>query len=928
MAESDKIKSSDIIQSNLFANTIKSADDLDKKLEDLEERLIKVAEASAEIAKESSKSFKNADDINKVTNAIKESSKASNIASDIQKERVKLDEKLKKINEISAEQLGDITEKITRLNAARSILIKKVSDASKATQEGNERAKEAIGLTREEEKELGELTKQLFIAQSEKTKLNKTNKEILKDGENLVDIYSRESKRLNELRKQYKALRLEEGKATKETSELLKEIKRLDKELKDVDAEVGQFQRSVGDYSKQALGASKASLGWAAALIGLNGGLGDLQKGLEANEEGSKDLNNITAQASAVFNTFANRAGQATSGLIDFFKQVTTGETNVFKFGSTLNKITQSFVGVFNAAGKAADAAGKASDESFNLDRELLSLNETLVILNGEFEKQSAIAGDSTRSFNDQQKAAELAQIANIKRLAIQEDIASRELKIIEDRIAGEEDERNLFALQSEASEKRIALQEVQNELNVATIDNEKILREIQRDRFERELDFAIDAFDTQKTINERQISDDRKTIEERQAILDETIRLTDSSFKSQKQLFAEFVNDKIDFDALVIESDEAKIRSTLRLLDLDDIELGRALEVIKERKIALQDLDDAEREIFEAREERRLVQIESINELEQLQLEAEINRLNALENQTNESINSRFDLQKRALEDEADFRIQTEKLTSEEIEVINQELSNNLIELERNKTKELKAIKQQQLEDEIAIQDARISTLKSLSELSKIIAGEDEEAQKAIIATQKAIAISEIAINLQREISAIKQRNADKENGKALTAAEITAAVATAAVGTSTVLAQGNFIEGTENVAESLKGNKVHNGVDGYNINVDGRERILNPSQNMKVGDLSNNQLADIAMMYNNGQLINPFTDIGVNIGKKDKQVDNTHLLVSEIKDLKNVISNKPVQQVNVDSFGNLVEVVYKNGVKDTYTYKSKKWL
>ncbi len=66
---------------------------------------------------------------------------------------------------------------------------------------------------------------------------------------------------------------------------------------------------------------------------------------------------------------------------------------------------------------------------------------------------------------------------------------------------------------------------------------------------------------------------------------------------------------DPQDFDALVAETDEAAIRRTLLKLELDNTELGRALEVIKERKIAIQDLEDAERDIFDAKLDRLITQ-------------------------------------------------------------------------------------------------------------------------------------------------------------------------------------------------------------------------------------------------------------------------------------------------------------------------------
>ena len=865
MAESDKIKSSDIIQKDLFKNTIESAEDLTKELEKLEGEFIKVAEAQSKVAKNSAKNIKTAEDLSNITKSINASAEARERANKIQTERIKLEERLKIANSTAIDQNTELKVQLQEQN--------------------------------------------------------KINKDLAKEKLGLISIYQKESKRLNDLRKQYKDLVLQNKGATKESGKLLKQIRDLDKELKDIDASVGQFQRSVGDYGKEAIGSTKATLALGAAVVGLNGDLGDLKTGLDANAEGSKDLNNLTEQASAIFGTFANRAGIAVSGLLDFAKQAASGNVNLFNFSSNLNKITNSFNGVVDASLKAADAAGKAADDSFDLNSELLSLNETLAILNGEFEKQSAIAGDSTRSFDDLQKAAEEAERVNIRRLAIQEDIATRELKIIEDRINAAEDDANVFALEVQASEKRIALQEVQNELNVATIDNEKILREIQRDRFERELDFAIDAFDAQKTINERQIADDRKTIEERQSIFDETVRLTQSSFESQKQLFAEFVNDKVDFDELAAETDEAQIRRTLRQLDLDDIELGRALEVIRERKIAIQDLDDAEREIADAREERLTTQLNSINELEQLQLQAEVDRLSNLV-QTEEVVNQRFEIEKRALEDEADFRIQTEKLTAEEIEVIRQELANEVVNIEQQKADDILAIQLRQQQEERAIQDAKIDNIKQLNELSKTLAGDNEDAQKALLAVQKSIAISEILINTERQISDIR---ADSQKTDQQKTTQVTQARVSSALSVATVLATQSAYDGVENTGAGGKGDDRG----GMLWMLHPEERVMTRKQNIKVGGLSNDELADMAMMYNKGQLINPMTDLALSVtNKQDKQVDKTHLVVNKLNSLQEAIENRPVQQVNVDSFGNLVEVVYRNGVRDTKTYKGKDWI
>ncbi len=293
--------------------------------------------------------------------------------------------------------------------------------------------------------------------------------------------------------------------------------------------------------------------------------------------------------------------------------------------------------------GGCGEDSGQASDEQFDLNRSSLALRESLELLNGEFERQSAIAGDGTRSFDEQEEAAIKAQRANVARLRIQEQIAEQELGIIQRRIDATEDDANRFALESEASEKRIELQALQNELTVAQIENEKILREISRDRFERDLDFAIDAFDAQKTVNERLIADDRKTLSERSAILDRTVELADSAFKNQIALTEGFLGQQTDLRKLVLEEDEEVIRERLKTLTADDIALGRILEIIRERKFVLQDIADLEREISDEVQNQLETRNQAINEIAELGVQAEIDRLNAIEQQTEASINKQF---------------------------------------------------------------------------------------------------------------------------------------------------------------------------------------------------------------------------------------------------------------------------------------------
>ena len=98
--------------------------------------------------------------------------------------------------------------------------------------------------------ELEKTTLQRKLGEEARKKDLAIQKQQAQENKKELDAYQQKSKRLNELRKTYKALATEQGLASKEVKALAKEVQALDKELKDIDASAGQFQRNVGNYPK------------------------------------------------------------------------------------------------------------------------------------------------------------------------------------------------------------------------------------------------------------------------------------------------------------------------------------------------------------------------------------------------------------------------------------------------------------------------------------------------------------------------------------------------------------------------------------------------------------------------------------------------------------------------------------------------------
>lgn len=162
----------------------------------------------------------------------------------------------------SASDFTDATEdqeaELEKLEKQLEKLIQANKDLQETDGKLAEQKKKAVKLAREEanlRKKLIELTDEQAVANEElKIEIQqqrKAIKEQAKANKGLTGEYDIQSKRLNDLRKQYKNLAVAGKETTEEAKKLLAEVTALDEKLKAVDKSVGQTQRSVGNYKEQ-----------------------------------------------------------------------------------------------------------------------------------------------------------------------------------------------------------------------------------------------------------------------------------------------------------------------------------------------------------------------------------------------------------------------------------------------------------------------------------------------------------------------------------------------------------------------------------------------------------------------------------------------------------------------------------------------------
>ena len=190
-------------------------------------------------------------------------------------------------------------------------------------------------------------------------------------------------------------------------------------------------------------------------------------------------------------------------------------------------------------------------------------------------------------------------------------------------------------------------------------------------------------------------------------------------------------------------------------------------------------------------------------NDLDRLQRRLDTEELTAKERER--ILDEIFETRKTKAKAQAEFLLSNEELTAEERELINIKLAKSLEDIENDRVdavvnannKILESDKELQAQRE-ALADARINTAKNVADILSTLAGDDEARQKQIQDLQKALAVSEILINLRREVSGIREGNAGKDNAIVLNRAQTLQARTAALAGVAQVLSAYDGVDDT----------------------------------------------------------------------------------------------------------------------------------
>lgn len=235
---------------------------------------------------------------------------------------------------------------------------------NKFTQEANQLKREKIELEKQEaqlqallNKAKQEELKAQKAANAEAERQAKAQEKAVKQAQAESSAYAQSSKRLNELRKAYKDLALQNKENTAEAQKLLTEIQDLDTELKRVDATVGQHQRNVGNYGE--------------ATQNLKKELRELTKALQTMESTDPRFQEMAQRAGELKDTIADTQAIVKSTAGTAVENLGTGLAKTGKIG------VDAFAGITGAMGLFGIQSEGAMQTMAKL-QELAALSEAL----------------------------------------------------------------------------------------------------------------------------------------------------------------------------------------------------------------------------------------------------------------------------------------------------------------------------------------------------------------------------------------------------------------------------------------------------------------------------------------------------------------------------------------------------------------------
>ena len=731
-----------------------------------------------------------------------------------------------------------------------------------------------------------QLTVETAKAKIQQQEYDKAIKETAKDELGLVSAYQKESKTLNDMRKQYKDLALSQKESTKEGKELLANITKLDSKLKAVDATVGQHQRNVGNYA-QSLGGLKTGLLEIGGALGIAFGVHQVVdfgkesvKAFLDAELNANNLKNAVKGNTILFNKLIEQSAELQDTSIFSDDDIQIAQKALATYGLTGDQIQKLTPQIVDFASKMGYDLATATDKAISaINGQTKGLKESGL--------QFKDTGDRLDNFNVltekltkfQGASAEALETTIGKAKRLENAFGDIQETIGEYLVGVGADILDNFEVVFGGKATEIALRR-QKEVVLNAMDeiNKESLKKIESGEKSKAQVIA----DNSKYITELFVARGKQETYEQQQVIDAQIKHQQKFNQELRDLDKKQVNDWEDKEEKKVEI----TKKTDKDIEKEYYEHQKRMQKIRDEAIKQEGLKEmkAEDPAFSPKVKAEQDKIKKDAEDEEKRREQE--RKNAL-------------TQSEMLLDI--WREGQEKKSEEALAYIDHELDRNKSAIEIQAE-----LASRGMENTLAFE------MKKQDELEEARVQELER-QKKVAKQQEALELS-LAF-LKAYETYISQ---DMKSGQALLRASgdiMTAKLLSKAIA-------GSAFDGVEDTGGA--GNVDSKGGKLWVLHPN--ERVLTKEQNQKLNGIGNDELVDKALMFDNIMKPNFNSSMAIEDATKVSQVNTalTSSLLREVRELKQVMINKPTSETKLDNLGNVIKRTTENGLTKTTIKKT----
>jgi hypothetical protein len=802
-------------------------------------------------------------------------------------------EDIDKLNK-ATKNLIKTEEQINKLDKQEAKLTKELNKEKKkevkVTRELNDTDKEQIKLRSKLRDLTRESAKQTAVLRQAIQDENRALKNNAKRRTEALGSLNQLRAQLNEARRRWDRLSKAERENEKVGGRLKKLIGGLDKEVRKLETSTGRTQRNVGNYTKGIKDAAEQSGFFSRELAVLNRIQGTLNAILKVNTTDT-EVNTVAKNTNKVATQGMTRAQKAMTIATNFGSKALKGlkvalagtgiGAIVLALGGLVSFLTQTQRGLDSVSNATA---GVGATFSVLIDR-LSSVGEAFsLIFSGDFSEGFDKLKDSFSGIGDE--IAQEAQEAVELEKALQR-LRDREIELIGIRAQ----------LRKEVEQNRLASKN-EDLSNTARLKFLDIAIEKENELLDVQLEAAIE----RARIARAQLELGESTAEEIKEVAEleaQVIELETINFKRRRTIESE----RITF-IRKIRAEEARRqlnneKRRIELIENERIQLLEREQLRFEQELAQAKKNNEDLELVERIHKRNLLKIEKDFEIEKMAIRESTAKSNRQlsENNTQEILD--------ALNKEKDDEIKATQERQKEVLKLAQDLTRNLgQELRERSNLRIQELDRQEQEAKTAIDIQKDLAARGLE---NTLAFEQERSDKIALQRKEELEKQqrvEAGIRLADAFISSYQARVSEDPNTALQKATQDVLLVRAAseiIKRSVGFADGGY---TGDGGKYEEAGVVHKG-----------EFVIDKETTGALG-LRGADMGDFkSMIAMNG------------LSKSDARVitsDNTQV-VSELRNLNETIKSKPVQQIDIDKLGNIIETVDNGRIKQITKLKTR---